>query len=66
MPSKAGQQKGGRVSAARRRAKGLAKLAGLTPMQIYRKGYQAGWHKGLQSAASENQIIWRAINNILV
>lgn len=46
----AAQKKGGLVSAQRRRARAMAALDGLSPVQIYRKAFGVGWHAGARSA----------------
>lgn len=44
------RRKGAIRSAEIRRAQALAKLKDLTPVEIYRKGYAAGWHRGVRYA----------------
>ena len=44
------RSRGGLVSAKRRRAEAMARLAGLTPVQVFRMGYSAGWKQGVRSA----------------
>lgn len=46
----ADQLKGAEASKVRRRAKALAKLAGLSPVEVFWKGYSQGWHQGARSA----------------
>lgn len=42
--------KGAEHSKRTRRAQALAKLAGLSPVEIFRKGYSQGWHAGCRFA----------------
>ena len=45
-----GRSRGGHVSAKKRRAEATARLAGLTPTQIFRLAYARGWHQGVRNA----------------
>lgn len=42
------RRKGGLASAKKRRQAAMATLAGLTPVQIYRMAFSAGWHVGVR------------------
>lgn len=42
--------KGGLVNGERRRKAALAKLAGLSPMDIFKRGYEMGWRQGIKTA----------------
>ena len=42
--------KGAEHSKRTRRALALAKLAGLSPVEVFRKGYSQGWKQGARSA----------------
>jgi hypothetical protein len=44
------RRKGAARSAEVRRAAALLELADLTPVEIYRRGYVAGWHRGVRYA----------------
>ncbi len=50
-----GRLRGAAASKETRRRQSLARLAGMTPVAIYRKGFENGWHAGQRSAARRYQ-----------
>ncbi len=46
----AARSKGGFAAGQRKRREAIARLAGLTAVQIYRLAYSAGWHQGRRAA----------------
>ena len=56
--TRAAQSKGGQVTAAKRRAKAMAQLQDMTPMEIFRRAYRQGWHQGARSA--RRRMVWKA------
>lgn len=43
------RRRGGIESARRKRVRAMAKLAGLSPVAVFRMGFQAGWKQGVRT-----------------